>query len=51
MVIIRGITVDEHPILISQYADDTSLIIDGSELSLRKTLDEFYFFAEIFVLK
>ena len=41
---IKGIKVDDSEFLISQYADDTSLFLDGSEESLREaleTLDKF----------
>ncbi len=41
---IKGLTVKENEIKISQYADDTTLILDGSERSLSealKVLDSF----------
>ena len=41
---IKGITVKETEIKISQYSDDTTLILDGSRSSLLvalKTLDDF----------
>lgn len=42
---IKGILINNTEYLMSQYADDTSIILDGSEVSLRETLkelDEFY---------
>ena len=42
---IKGIFVNGKEIKLSQYADDTTLILDGTKESLRaslKTLDEFY---------
>ena len=44
---IKGITVDDTEFLISQYADDTSLILDGSSVSLDASLRTLQFFAEI----
>ena len=35
---IKGVTIGEHEFLISQYADDTSLILDGTEKSLQASL-------------
>ena len=35
---IRGITVKDKEIKLSQYADDTTLILDGSEESLLQSL-------------
>ena len=42
---IKGINIKDTEYIISLYADDTTLILDGSEKSLReaiKTLDSFY---------
>ena len=42
---IKGVVVNDTEPLISQYADDTFLMLDGSELSLKETLlcfDKFY---------
>ena len=42
--LLRGLTVCGEEIKLSQYADDTTLILDGSEESLReslKLLDDF----------
>ena len=36
---IRGIKIGEKEIKINQYADDTSLLLDGSEYSLRHSLN------------
>ena len=36
---IRGIIIDNKEYKISQYADDTQLFLNGSENSLRETLD------------
>ena len=36
---IKGITLNDTEFLISQYADDTSLFLDGSEKSLAEALD------------
>ena len=41
---IRGITLKDTEIKLSQYADDTTLVLDGSEESLKesiKLLDSF----------
>ena len=41
---IKGITINYHNIVMSQFADDTSIILDGSEISLKsclKTIAEF----------
>ena len=48
---IKGINVDNYPILISQYADDTSLILDGSKLSLKEAMTELKEFYKISGLK
>ena len=36
---IHGIIIDNKEYKISQYADDTQLFLNGSEKSLRETLD------------
>ena len=35
---IKGVLINETEPLINQYADDTFLLLDGSELSLKETL-------------
>ena len=37
---IKGISVDNHEIKLSQYADDTSILLYGSELSLKSAFSE-----------
>jgi hypothetical protein len=37
---IKGIQIDGTGYLLSQYADDTLIILDGSEKSLRETIKE-----------
>jgi len=37
---INGIDIDGTPILLSQYADDTSIILDGKEISLKEYVNE-----------
>ena len=44
---IRGITVKDKEIKLSQYADDTTLILDGSEESLLESLKIIEHFANI----
>lgn len=44
---IKGIKVGGKEFVISQYADDTSLILDGTERSLKQTLLELKFYADI----
>ena len=44
---ISGIKVEDTEFLVSQYADDTSLILDGPELSLKTTLKVLKFYARI----
>ena len=48
---IKGIKVDAEEFLLSQYADDTSLLLDGSENSLRSTMSVLQFYANISELK
>ena len=47
---IKGITVSENEIKVSQYADDTTLILDGSKESLicaLQVLENFSFFTTL----
>ena len=37
---IKGIFIDNKEFTLSQYADDTQIFLDGSEMSLRKTLEK-----------
>ena len=48
---IRGIMVNNFETLISQYADDTFLTLDGSEVSLRESLNVFADFYYVSGLK
>ena len=48
---IRGITVKDKEIKLSQYADDTTLILDGSEESLLESLKIIEHFGNIFGLR
>lgn len=48
---IQGIVIDDTEYLISQYSDDTVLILNGSEKSLRTTIDELNNFNTISGLK
>ena len=48
---IKGITVNGTEYRISQYADDTSLLLDGSSSSLNETLDVLTQFSEFSWLK
>jgi mannosylglycoprotein endo-beta-mannosidase len=48
---IKGITIDDTKYRLSQYADDTSLILDGSPASLDASLRLLQFYAEISGLK
>ena len=48
---IKGVLVNDMESLISQYADDTFLTLDGSERSLKATLECFEGFHEISGLK
>ena len=44
---IKGITIDRYEFRISQYADDTSLLLDGSEESLFEALLTLEWFEKI----
>ena len=44
---IKGIKVGNKEFVISQYADDTSLILDGTEISLKYALLTLKFYAKI----
>ena len=44
---IKGITIDRQEIKISQYADDTTLILDGSSVSFTTALQILNLFSEI----
>ena len=48
---IRGIKLKAHEVLLSQFADDTSLCLDGSEESFRECIRVLKLFAEISGLK
>ena len=48
---IKGVLINETEPLISQYADDTFLLLDGSELSLKETLNCFDKFHKVSGLK
>ena len=48
---IKGIQIDGTDYLLSQYADDTLIILDGSEKSLRETIKELNNFYNISGLK
>ena len=48
---IKGIHIDNTPILISMYADDTTLILDGSKDSLVNSIQELKSFENISGLK
>ena len=48
---IKGITIDDTKHRLSQYTDDTSLILDGSPASLDASLRLLQFYAEISGLK
>ena len=37
---IKGIIINNKEFTLSQYADDTQIFLDGSEMSLRKTLEK-----------
>ena len=38
--LIKGIILGNKDFKLSQYADDTQIFLDGSEISLKKTLDK-----------
>ena len=44
---IKGIKISQIEFKISQYADDTSVILDGTETSLNQTLEELDYFSRI----
>ena len=48
---LKGIKLDNEVILVSQYADDTSLVLDGTEKSLQEAISELNMFASISGLK
>ena len=48
---IKGVIVDGHEIKISIYADDTTLIIDGSRSSFQNSLQILELFSAILVLR
>jgi hypothetical protein len=48
---IQGITINDDETLLSQYADDTFLILDGREISLKETLSCFESFYKASRLK
>jgi hypothetical protein len=48
---IQGITINDDETLLSQYADDTFLILDGREISLKETLSCFESFNKASGLK
>ena len=48
---IKGLTIDDTEYRLSQYADDTSLILDGSPVLLDASLRLLQFYAEISGLK
>ena len=48
---VKGININNKSFLLSQYADDTQIFLDGSESSLRSTLHILQIFCEISGLK
>lgn len=48
---IKGIKIDDFEFLLTQFADDTTVILDGSEASLNETLNELEQFKSISGLK
>ena len=48
---IKGITINNKDLILTQYADDTTVILDGSEDSLNETLSELERYARISGLK
>ena len=49
--IIKGIKINNNDFIITQYADDTTVILDGSEESLNETLRDLESFAFVSGLK
>jgi len=43
--------IDCTPILLSRYADETSIILDGTEISLKESVNELNMFAKVPGLK
>ena len=50
-ITLKGIFINNKEYKLSQYADDTSVILDGSENSLRETLNVLHDFSIISGLK
>ena len=48
---IRGVTVAQEEVKLSLYADDTTIVLDGSEQSLRNSLQLIYSFCNVSGLK
>ena len=44
---IKGISINNKEYRISQYADDTDFILDGSSISFEETIDTLNIFAEL----
>ena len=44
---IKGINIKDTEFKISQFADDTSVFLDGSDISINETLTELSWFANI----
>ena len=44
---IKGIKINNNDFILAQYADDTTVILDGSEESLNETLHELESYAKI----
>ena len=49
--LIKGIIIENKEFKLSQYADDTQIFLDGSEISLKKTLDKLKLFYSMSGLK
>ena len=49
--LIKGIIIGNKEFKLSQYADDTQIFLDGSEISLKKTLDKLKLFYSMSGLK
>ena len=49
--LIKGIIIENKEFKLSQYADDTQIFLDGSEISLKKTLDKLKLFYSMSDLK